>query len=151
MWYNSLIIAMLRSPFHGLLSADMLALSYTGRKSGMKHTIPLSYVRQDDTLLILSLKKRTWWRNLRGGAPVVLRLRGQECAATGAVVEEQSAVADLLSVMVARRRELARLYGVSADANTPADRDRLAVVAESKVIVQVHLTGAQEHDVDAST
>lgn len=142
MWYNSIISAILRSPLHGLLSGDMLVLRYTGRKSGVSRSVPVSYIQEDDTLLILSLRKRTWWRSLRGQAPVRIRLQGRDVDAVGEVVEDGATVTELLRVMVAQRRELARLYGVSQAVDTPADRERLQAVADGKVIIRLHLNDA---------
>ncbi len=42
---------------------------------------PVNYVRDSardgDTLLITSKADRTWWKNLRGGAPVTLFMNGK--------------------------------------------------------------------------
>lgn len=78
MWYNPLLILMLRSPLHPLLSGNTLALTYTGRKSGRTYTTPVNYVRDGDRLWATSYRTRTWWRNLRNGVPVSLRLQGRE-------------------------------------------------------------------------
>lgn len=39
MWFNPLIIALLRSPLHALMSANMIVLTYTGRKSGLQRRV----------------------------------------------------------------------------------------------------------------
>src|SRR5689334_22980603 len=39
-----LIVGLLKSPLHGLLSRDVLLLTYRGRRSGEPYTLPLSYV-----------------------------------------------------------------------------------------------------------
>jgi hypothetical protein len=41
---NPLIAGLLRSPLHGLASRDLLLLTYVGAKTGMRRTLPLSYV-----------------------------------------------------------------------------------------------------------
>jgi hypothetical protein len=40
MGYNTLLIWLLRSPFHGFLSGSMMLISFRGRKSGksLQHT-----------------------------------------------------------------------------------------------------------------
>ena len=48
MWYNSIMSALLRSPFHGMLSSQMLLIKVTGRKSGRQYTTPVNYFQQDD-------------------------------------------------------------------------------------------------------
>ena len=46
---NPYVSAILRSPVHSLLSKQVLLLTYTGRKSGNPHTIPVGYIRDGDT------------------------------------------------------------------------------------------------------
>lgn len=71
---NHIIPLVLRSPLHGLLSKNLLLLTYTGRKSGTQYMIPVTYFEDGGTILVFSNQR--WWRNLRGGVPVTLRLRG---------------------------------------------------------------------------
>jgi hypothetical protein len=39
---NKFPAMLLRSPLHGLMSKRFLLLTFTGRKSGRKHTIPVA-------------------------------------------------------------------------------------------------------------
>ncbi len=78
MWFNPIMTFLLRSPLHSLVSNSMMLISVTGRKSGRRVTLPVSYVRENDTLWVISSRNRQWWRNLLGGAPVTLRLAGQD-------------------------------------------------------------------------
>jgi deazaflavin-dependent oxidoreductase (nitroreductase family) len=139
MWYNAFVVAVLRSPLHGLLSRDMLLLSYTGRTSGRPYTLPLNYIKIGDALLILSMRSRTWWRNLRDGAEVSLRLRGHERTATSEVCEDAAAVAAGLRRMLAERPGLGRFFGVAPGLTGLGDEERLAAAAVTRVIVQVYL------------
>ena len=77
MWYNSIMSAVLRSPLHGMLSKNMMLITVTGKKSGREYTTPVSFTRQGDDLWVISKRERTWWRNLIGGAPVRLELKGE--------------------------------------------------------------------------
>lgn len=81
------IKAILRSPLHGLLSRDILLITYTGRRSGKSFVTPVNYIRTGDLLRVVSFQQRRWWRNLRGGAPVNLWLAGKEVTAWAEVVE----------------------------------------------------------------
>jgi len=42
---NPLMKALLYSPLHGEVSKSLMLLSFTGRKSGMKFTPPVGYLR----------------------------------------------------------------------------------------------------------
>ena len=80
--------ALLRSPLHGLLSGSLLLVTYTGRRTGRTFTIPVLYaeVGVDLVVYVGRSREKVWWRNLRGGAPVRVRLRGEELAGTGTAV-----------------------------------------------------------------
>ena len=77
---NPLVRGLLRSPAHALLSRRLLLITVTGRRSGRRFTIPVGYRETDDGLEIVVgwPERKRWWRNLRGGAPVAVRLRGEE-------------------------------------------------------------------------
>ncbi len=77
---------LLRSRLHGLLSGGLMLVTVTGRRTGRRYTTPVNYVRRDDVLTVFSRRERTWWRNLRGGAPVTVRLRGHDLGGFGEVV-----------------------------------------------------------------
>ena len=50
--------ALLRSPFHGLASANLCLFLYAGRKSGRRYETPLSYVRDGSRIWLLSGVRR---------------------------------------------------------------------------------------------
>ncbi len=75
---NLFMKPLLRSPLHGLVSKRLMLISFTGRKSGKTYTTPVEYHQQGDCISVLTRKERVWWKNLRGGAPVTLRLRGHD-------------------------------------------------------------------------
>src|SRR2546423_767043 len=58
---NPAIVWILRSPLHRLLSANLLALTYTGASSGVAWTLPLSYVALGGRLYLCTRSSR-WWR-----------------------------------------------------------------------------------------
>jgi hypothetical protein len=55
--------ALLRSPFHGIASANLCIVLYTGRRSGRRFETPLSYVRDGGRVLLLSSVDTGWWTN----------------------------------------------------------------------------------------
>jgi hypothetical protein len=72
---NVVVRFLLRSPLHALFSGRLLLLTYTGRTSGERYTIPVSYTRAGDVVTVLTYRSRTWWKQLCGGAPVVVELK----------------------------------------------------------------------------
>jgi hypothetical protein len=49
---NPLIVALLRSPLHAVMSRNLLVLTYRGRRTGTPHTLPLSYVASGELLYL---------------------------------------------------------------------------------------------------
>ena len=71
-------VGLLRSPLHGLASGRIVLLAFTGRRSGRRFAVPVSYLHYGgDILGFTSGGWSAWWKNLRGGAPVKARVRGR--------------------------------------------------------------------------
>ena len=100
---NPFTRALLRSPVHDLLSDRIVLLSLRGNRSGRRLSIPVNYLLDDeDVLTILSLRRRAWWRNLRGGAPLTALLAGRERQGRGSLpATDTPEVADQLRRMYA--------------------------------------------------
>jgi deazaflavin-dependent oxidoreductase (nitroreductase family) len=90
---NGTMRALLRSPLHGLVSKRAMLITFSGRKTGRLYTTPVNYVRDGDTITVVSRSHRTWWRNLRGGAQVTVRVRGKDLKGVAeVVVDDKEAV-----------------------------------------------------------
>jgi hypothetical protein len=73
---------LLRSPLHRLASWRLSLITYTGRRSGRRHTIPTRFKVDGDVVTITAhwADRKLWWRNLTGtGARVELVVRGRRC------------------------------------------------------------------------
>lgn len=93
---NPVVSAVLRSSLHRLLSGSLLLLTYTRRRDGTERTIPVQYVERDETLVAFAGRaaEKVWWRNLRSGAPVRLRLHGSvRTGLAAAVTGDHEAIA----------------------------------------------------------
>jgi len=135
---NRVPAAILSSPLHRLLSAKRLVLTFTGRRSGTVYTTPVNYLQRGCELLITT--DHRWWRNLEGGAPVALRLRGRHVDATAEAVREPFEVAAALTALICDHPPYGRWahVGVNAD-GTPDAADVGAEVARGRVLVRVQL------------
>lgn len=75
---NPVMRMLLRSPLHFLWSGSLMLITFTGTKSGRRFTTPVRYIRVDGLVRCFTASENLWWRNLRGGAPVSLRIAGEE-------------------------------------------------------------------------
>jgi len=113
-----------------------MLITVTGRKSGRPITTPVNYYQEGDTLWVISNRERTWWRNLKGGTPVKLHLRGQDVNGTGEVLLDDAAVAPQIGEYVRHLPISARALGVHVvdGQPDPADLERLA---KEKVMIKI--------------
>jgi deazaflavin-dependent oxidoreductase (nitroreductase family) len=88
---NAIVLAILRSRAHRLLSGVAVELRYTGRRSGRQFVLPVQYARAGDRLVVVpqAPESATWWRNFAEPAPVQVRLRGRLYAADARVVRPE--------------------------------------------------------------
>lgn len=119
---NPFMRAVLHSPLHGLLSGALMILSFTGQRSGRRYTIPVGYMEEGGKLYLFS--HAPWAKNFVGGAPVTVRLRGQDRCGTARIVEDAAVILRFLQRIVAERGEqmAARMSFVE---RTPDGRMRL--------------------------
>ncbi|MGC5015708.1 nitroreductase/quinone reductase family protein [Streptosporangium sp. DT93] len=75
---DPLVRRLLRTPGHRLISRWVVLLAVTGRRSGATVLVPAQYAQDGQNLTLVSRRSRVWWRNLEGGAPLRLTLRGVE-------------------------------------------------------------------------
>jgi deazaflavin-dependent oxidoreductase (nitroreductase family) len=136
---NSFIAWILRSPFHGMISKGMMLIMVTGRKSGKLISLPTNYLRDENTLWVISWRERTWWRNLRGGANVQVLLAGKNMEGYGQVLEEEKQVAQNLFDYCRKIPQYAKYFQIGLDAaGKPilADCER---AAQKMVVIRIDL------------
>lgn len=137
--YNPIVGSLLRSPLHGLMSGSTMLITFAGCKSGKNYTTPVNYVADGDDLLAVSRDERLWWRNLRGGGPVGVRVRGRTLKGVGEAMEGEEAVEDGGLLTVLRKVPAYRRYwGVRLDANgRPEHPQALTRISRTNVLVRV--------------
>jgi deazaflavin-dependent oxidoreductase (nitroreductase family) len=136
------VLALLGSPLHRLLSRDVLVLDYRGRRSGRRYRLPLSYVGDGDRLYLCTRPEGSrWWRNLRGGADVEILVRGRRRPARARVLEADSAEAiQALRRFLARNPQTARtLYNVPRGRDGGPSAEHLSREVLGSVVVRLEL------------
>jgi F420H(2)-dependent quinone reductase len=89
---NPIVRTVLRSPAHRLLSGHLMLLTVTGRRSKRTFSFPVGYTELGADRLQVTLDwpdRKRWWRNLRGGAPVAVVLRGARRTGTGTTIGDE--------------------------------------------------------------
>lgn len=133
---NPLLVALLQSRLHWPLSAGLMAVTVTGRRTGRRYTIPVGYHDVGDAIVVMvsDAAHRQWWRNFHGGAPATLWVRGRPVAARGIVVPPASTEFGARAEQAFRRaRFIAGIFGIAFDPAvglTAGQRDALATYAQ---------------------
>jgi hypothetical protein len=135
---NKTMTFMLRSPLHRFVSKSLLLITFTGCKSGKVYTTPVSYSQEDHQVRIFTHAR--WWKNLCGGAPVSLRLRGKTVTGNAETIDEDKrAVADGLAAHLRQVPFDAKFYNVTFDERGCPKADEVEKAAQAVVMVRVTL------------
>lgn len=140
---NPLIVGLLHSPLHFIASAGLMSLSYEGRRSGRRVTIPVGYQKRGDAVTVLVSKawRKQWWRNFAEPMAVELRVRGRTLSGEGVLVPaEEPEFQRAYEATFARLPALPRQFGIDdyrkGESLSPA---QLAVLAEQGRVVRIAL------------
>ncbi len=122
------------------LGRSLMLAFITGRRSGKTYRQPLSYVRDNDTLLTPGGGR--WKLNLRPDVPIRIRLRGQDIMARPELVSDAGEIGKLLTTMTKTNPRAAAFIGVARDPDGQFDRAGLEnAVRYGFRIVRWHLEG----------
>lgn len=137
-WFNRMMSGILRSPLHGMVSDKILLLTFAGRKSGKAYSTPVSYTRRNNELLVFTHGK--WWRNLRGGAPVKVRVQGKDLQGRAEPVDtDTAAIAAGLNDHLRHVPGDAKFYNVTIGENGVPNADEIACAAEDTVMIRIQI------------
>jgi hypothetical protein len=100
---NPILRSLLRTPVAGGARDQMMVVSFNGRKTGRRYSIPLSAHRIDNNLYAIT--SAPWKQNFRDGANAEVLLNGKTTAMRGELIQDTAVVADLA-------RRCADSYGV---------------------------------------
>ena len=128
---NACVSALLRSPFHRLLSGSTDLIRYRGRLTGREITMPTQYAERGDDVVILVGRPdtKTWWQNFRTERDLDLLIRGRWSPMTARAVVGADEAAEIGPLLDAY---LTRLPHARLGEGTPGDRARRAVVVRCR-------------------
>jgi deazaflavin-dependent oxidoreductase (nitroreductase family) len=136
---NSFIKALVNSPLHPLLGNSIALITVTGYKTGKSIQTPINVVRVGEALMVISMRNRTWWRNLRGGRMARLRHVGKIIPVRSEVIEAPAEIAAGLADYFTKYPGYAKYFDIKLDPHGKLDRQELVSVASERVIIKLHL------------
>lgn len=136
---NPLIVAILGSWLHWLLSSGLMILKVTGRHSGKTYSIPVGYhdVGEAIVVLVSDAAHRQWWRNFRSPAMAQVRLRGSWMSVEGSAPSPDSAEFASCAEQAFRRAPfIGRIFGIEFDTARGLTAEQHKALAEyARVVV----------------
>ena len=135
---NNAMKYVLRSPAHGMVSKNILLITFTGCKSGKTYTTPVCYSQEGDQVYIFTHAK--WWKNLCNCTSVTLRLRGREVQGMPEpIVEDKGVTASKLTAHLRRVPSDARYYDVTFDEHGNPRAKEVEKAVQTVVMIRVQL------------
>jgi hypothetical protein len=134
---NPVMRALLRSPLHFVQSKSVMLITFTGKKSGRSFTTPVRYVRVGDTVRCFTSPQNLWWRNLRGGATVSLRIAGVNRPYFAAPIEnDPAAVREALRHYLGLFPQDAAYHEIRLNRDRTLNTEDLERVAHRAIVVE---------------
>jgi hypothetical protein len=141
MGFNRVMVWLLRSPFHRLISNNILVLRVVGVKSGRAFDVPVNYVIVERPhgvkYLVASQRDRTWWRNLRNRVGVELSFQGKRVKAHAQAFESVEAVTEGLREYFIASPKSARYFDLRLNPDGTIPAPSLGRVAEDRVVIWI--------------
>ena len=122
---NPLIRLLLRSPLGRRMNAQMLVLTFTGRKSGRRFELPLTAHRSGGELYVLTGAR--WQHNFHGGRDADVRLDGHVTPVRGVLVEDPQQVAEVYARRIAELgiKQASRQIGIKVNVPQPPTAEQI--------------------------
>jgi len=139
-WLNGMMKVLLRTPgLQNWIGKSIALITFTGRRSGKSYSTPVTYCREGDTVIVLSKKFRTWWRNFLEEPQVELRLKGRTLRGRAHVGIGDEADLPALVTFLENRRMDAKAYGVPFTPEGRIHQDQARAILPQIVIIRITL------------
>ncbi|HTX90000.1 MAG TPA: nitroreductase family deazaflavin-dependent oxidoreductase [Anaerolineales bacterium] len=135
---NFFIKALVNSPFHSILGNSFAVITVTGRKTGKPITTPINVATVGGVLTVISLRDRTWWRNLREARPAWLRRAGKRSRVRAELLEAPEAVQSNLQEYFAQYPGYAKYYQIPSGKDGKPDPRELEKLSDRHVIIHLY-------------
>lgn len=135
---NPLMSLLLRSPLHFLVSDSLMLITFTGRKSGREYTIPVGYHEIDGEFVVFT--HSDWWKNLKGGAQVKLRIAGGRRLGQATPIRDSDRVAEyILAFIEDSGLDAARRLGLEFVDDEVPTKEALVAGIDQTVVIEIDL------------
>jgi deazaflavin-dependent oxidoreductase (nitroreductase family) len=126
-----------------MLDGRLILITYTGRKSGKKHSLPVQYAESREQLIVVAgyHQHKKWWRNLLHRQTINIRYRGKWFEASAEAFDgDVEVIVPLLPDYLKRFPASARIRGLALDSNGNVENpEKLGEEAKKVVMVTIRM------------
>jgi deazaflavin-dependent oxidoreductase (nitroreductase family) len=144
---NPFVRFVLNSPLHSMLSGRLILITYTGKKSGKKHSLPVQYAESHDELIVIAgyHQHKKWWRNLLQQQTINICYRGKWYEASAKAFDgDIDAITPLLPDYLRRFPASARIRGLALDSSgNVEDQAKLSEEAKKVVMIRIRILASR--------
>ncbi len=124
-----------------------MLVTFTGRKSGRTFTTPVRYVETEGVVRCFTSSENQWWRNLRGGADVVLRIKGKDLPYRAVAVENNpQEVRQWLGYYLGLFPQDAAYHDIKLNADKTLVEKDLEAASHNAIVVEASLRSEVSED-----
>ena len=134
---NDFVKFFLHTPLY-IFMGDTMLITVTGHKTEKKYTTPVGFYQEGNTLWILSNRDRTWWRNVKDGANVEMRIRGKNMSGFAEAILDEETVAAQIVDYIRHIPMAAKGLSVRVENGEPHLEDA-ARLAKERLFVKIRL------------
>jgi len=134
---NFFMKAIINSPLHPLLGDSFAVITVTEWNTGHLISTPINVSSEENGYTVVSMRDRTWWRNLRGDAPAQLRLGGRTFTVHGEIIEDPGEVREELRLYFKRYPANARYFNVHLTPEGEFAPDDLQRAADERLVIRL--------------
>jgi len=137
---NRVMALLLRiTVLHRIISGGILLLTYTGRKSGKRYSLPVGYWQEGKTVTLLTKRFHSWWHNFEQAAPVTVRIQGKNFEGEAHVLTEETIIVPLIAHLVEGRERQAQIWQIRLGDDHKPNMDDVRATARKVVVIQIAL------------
>ncbi len=141
---NFTMVTILGSPLHSLFSKSILAIRYTGVRSGRTFTVPARYHGVGDDIVVVTSEDTSWWPNFLEPMQANVLLMGRwTTAQVESTVKNPNLAGPIMREMWAKHPADAAYMNVKMRAGEP-DADDFDRALNSAVVISITRLNAPE-------
>jgi deazaflavin-dependent oxidoreductase (nitroreductase family) len=136
---NPTMVRLLRSPLHRLWSDSLMLITFRGRRSGKVFTTPVRFIQNDGVIRCFTSRENQWWKNMRGGADVELRIQGEERRYKATAIDDDpDKTREWLVFYLGQYPQDASYHNIALNRDKSLNEEDLARALQWAVVVEAH-------------